>query len=280
MLGIQDVLIESGKISQIAPKLKSPKNAHVIDAKGSTLLPGLIDSHQHIDDGRYTLVTDALFGISTVIDLFTGGRGNTPREIHERVRNTEPGESADFQSAGICITVKGGHGTEYGLTIPTLDDPKDALAFIDARIAEGSDVIKIIYEDFGGRMPRLPKETMAAAIQAAHARGRLLSFTRARTRCNSRLDRRRCGRHSASFRQRSGRSELRANVFFTRRVHHSYAYRTGEPLRSSRQCCTWTRLAHRAVAARGRGCEIEDLRQEIQSVITTVLAHFLPCPFL
>jgi imidazolonepropionase-like amidohydrolase len=44
---------------------------------------------------------------------------------------------------------------------------------VDARIAEGSDLIKIIYEDFGGTMPRLPKASMEAAIRAAHSRGKL-----------------------------------------------------------------------------------------------------------
>jgi imidazolonepropionase-like amidohydrolase len=173
MLGIQNVLIDSGKILRIAPRLAVPRNTHVIYAKDGTLLPGFFDSHQHIDDGRYTLAVAALFAISTVIDLFTGGPGNTPRESHERVHNREPGTSADFLSAGICVTVKGGHGTGYGVTIPTLDDPLEAQTFIDARIAEGSDVIKIIYEDFGGKMPRLPKATMEAAVNAAHARGKL-----------------------------------------------------------------------------------------------------------
>jgi dihydroorotase-like cyclic amidohydrolase len=141
MLGIQDVLIESGKILRIAPTLEPAKGTVVINAKGATLLPGFFDSHEHIGDGRYTLAVAALFGISTVIDLFTAGNGNTPREIHERVRNVKPGESADFLSAGVCVTVKGGHGTEFGVTIPTLDNPADAQSFIDARIRRNQDYL-------------------------------------------------------------------------------------------------------------------------------------------
>ncbi len=173
MLGVRDVLVASGKITAVASKIKPPSNAVIVDAKGSTLLPGLFESHAHIGNGEYTLRTAALFGVTTVIDLFTAGPGNTPREIHERVRATPPGESADFLSAGICVTVKGGHGTEFGIPIPTLDDPAQAQAFVDDRIAEGSDLIKIIYEDFGGEMPRLPKATMEAVVKAAHARGKL-----------------------------------------------------------------------------------------------------------
>ncbi len=173
-LGVQDVLIESGIVRQIAPFVKLPQGAVLINAHGATLLPGLVDSHQHIGDGRYTLAAAALFGISTVIDLFTAGDGNTPREIHQRVKLVKAGESADFLSSGIAVTVKGGHGTEFGKNIPTLDDPAEAQRFISARIAEGSDVIKVIYEDFGGNIPRLPKATMSAAIKAAHEQGKLV----------------------------------------------------------------------------------------------------------
>ncbi|MGI8990168.1 MAG: amidohydrolase family protein [Bryobacteraceae bacterium] len=173
MLGIRDVLVASGKIAAIAPRIRPPSGTRVIDARGLTLSPGLFDSHAHIEDGGYYLRASALFGVTTVVDLGTAGPGNTPREIHERVRNAPPGESADFLSAGIFVTVKGGHGTEFGRSIPTLDDPAEAQSFVDARIAEGSDLIKIIYEDFGGKMPRLPKASMEAVIASAHARGKL-----------------------------------------------------------------------------------------------------------
>src|ERR671913_74664 len=54
---------------------------------------------------------------------------------------------ADMFSAGILVTAPGGHGTEYGMTIPTITSPDSAQAFVDARLAEGSDWIKIVYDD-------------------------------------------------------------------------------------------------------------------------------------
>ena len=57
-----------------------------------------------------------------------------------------------------------------------LSDPAQAQAFVDARIAEGSDYIKLILDDatvYGGHRPTLSKETLAAAIAAAHRRGKL-----------------------------------------------------------------------------------------------------------
>jgi len=42
------VLVEGNKISKIAKSIKAPAGATVIDAKGKTLMPGLIDAHAHI----------------------------------------------------------------------------------------------------------------------------------------------------------------------------------------------------------------------------------------
>ena len=77
---------------------------------------------------------------------------------------------------GTLATAPGGHGTEYGLRIPTLTSPDEAQAFVDARIQEGSDYIKIVYDDgklYGRNIPTLDKPTMTALVAAAHKRGKL-----------------------------------------------------------------------------------------------------------
>ncbi|RYE99923.1 MAG: amidohydrolase, partial [Oxalobacteraceae bacterium] len=70
----------------------------------------------------------------------------------------------------------GGHGTQFGVPIPTLSSPGEAQAFVDARIAEGSDFIKIVLEAGGhgiGAMNSLDIATATALIEAAHRRGKL-----------------------------------------------------------------------------------------------------------
>jgi len=42
------VLIDKGKIRDIGPDVKVPKGAEVIDAKGKTVMPGLVEAHCHI----------------------------------------------------------------------------------------------------------------------------------------------------------------------------------------------------------------------------------------
>jgi len=42
------ILIKDGKIAEIGPALKAPKDAKVIDAEGQFVMPGIIDCHSHI----------------------------------------------------------------------------------------------------------------------------------------------------------------------------------------------------------------------------------------
>lgn len=44
----QSILVEGDRITQVGANLKAPDGARVIDLSGSTVLPGLIDSHTHV----------------------------------------------------------------------------------------------------------------------------------------------------------------------------------------------------------------------------------------
>ena len=94
------------------------------------------------------------------------------RSRRRPARPTAPTSTAP----AILATAPGGHGTEYGMTIPTLTKPEEAQAWVDARIAEGSDYIKIVIEDgspYGRKIPTLDRATVAALVAAAHKRGKL-----------------------------------------------------------------------------------------------------------
>jgi imidazolonepropionase-like amidohydrolase len=167
------VVVRDGKIESVGADVKVPEGAERIDAAGGTLLPGLIDAHTHAFLGG--LDRALVFGVTTELDM-----GNAPAVVSRlREEQNRPGGApgrADLFSAGNLATVPNGHGTQFGLPIPTLTKPEEAQAWVDARVAEGSDYIKIAVEDFsayGGSRPTLDRATVAAVIEAAHARGKL-----------------------------------------------------------------------------------------------------------
>ena len=167
------VLVRDGRIAAVGPHIAIPEGAQVIDGSGKTLLPGLIDAHAHVWM-RAALKQQLIFGVTTVLDMFTDV--HFAAGMRKEQTAGQASDRADLYSAGTLITAPGGHGTEYPIKVPTLSDPSEAQAFVDARIAEGSDYIKLILDDasaYGGHRPTLSRETLAAAIAAAHQRGKL-----------------------------------------------------------------------------------------------------------
>jgi imidazolonepropionase-like amidohydrolase len=174
----QDVLIANGKISEVAKTGVKAANAELIDGKGRTLLPGLIDAHVHIVDRAEDAARQALkLGVTTQLDMFSGGE--RMKKI-KKIEAEDPSDVSDLRTAGVGATVPGGHPSQMGgPPFPTITGPEQAQDFVDARIAEGSDYIKIIHDDGSTwnwttkRVPMLDNATMRALVEAAHKRGKL-----------------------------------------------------------------------------------------------------------
>lgn len=167
------VVVHGGRIVAAGPKVKPPRGIEVIDGSGATLLPGFIDAHTHVYGGP-VLERALVFGVTTELDMFA--EPGSMRALRDEQAATGAPGRADVRSAGFLATAPGGHGTQYGLAVPTLTGPEEAQAWVDARLAEGSDYIKIVSEDgaaYGFERPALDHATIAALIQAAHGRRRL-----------------------------------------------------------------------------------------------------------
>jgi len=165
------VLIDGTRIVAAGAKVAVPKDAKVVDGNGKTLLPGLIDSHTHVFPG--SLERALRFGVTTELDMFTSLRMLDPLRAEQAKGPVT--NRADVYSAGTLVTVAGGHGSEY-FPIPTFKTGDDPQAFVDARIAEGSDYIKLIVETgeaYGMNLPTLSKSDLTALISAAHKRGKM-----------------------------------------------------------------------------------------------------------
>jgi imidazolonepropionase-like amidohydrolase len=166
------VVFQGDRIAAVGAKVFPPKGANVIDGTGQTLLPGFIDGHTHT--WGEALERALVFGVTTELDMFTAPP--FAKQMREEQAKTRPTGRADLYSAGYLATAPGGHGTEYGMPVPTLTKPEEAESWVDARVAEGSDYIKIVLEDgspYGRKIPTLDKATLKAVVQAAHQRKKL-----------------------------------------------------------------------------------------------------------
>jgi imidazolonepropionase-like amidohydrolase len=154
----------------------------VVDGAGKTLLPGLIDAHTHAVDG--SLAQAIAFGVTTELDMFS-----LPSNlVRQRRLAAERDDVADIRSAGVLATPPGGHPSQlfdaldgaaraaFGGDDPfdAISDPGEARAFVEARLAQGVDYLKIVIDDgatAGLDLPALRGDVVAALVDAAHAAG-------------------------------------------------------------------------------------------------------------
>jgi imidazolonepropionase-like amidohydrolase len=175
VLDHRSVVVADGRIIRVGA-VAATAGLSDVDGRGRTLLPGLIDAHVHVaDQVEEALAQAASLGATTVIDMWNGG------ERLPKIKQAEAADAPDLASvvtAGTGATAPGGHPSQMGgPPFPTISGPDEAQAFVDARIAEGSDFIKIIYDDLKELgfqpVPMLGRETLAALVEAAHRRGKL-----------------------------------------------------------------------------------------------------------
>jgi imidazolonepropionase-like amidohydrolase len=160
------VLVRGGRIAQVSTAPVRLAGVSEIDGSGHTLLPGLIDAHIHTAGDRQALVDAARYGVTTVVEMLAAP--THLRALRQGIAGA-PGLEADLFSAGGAATVPGGHG-QFSDIYPALARPEEAENFVAARIAEGSQFIKIIVErGFPDRpLPTLDWPTVRAVIAAAH----------------------------------------------------------------------------------------------------------------
>ena len=161
------VLVRDGRIVTLNAE-PATTGVERVDGRGRTLLPGLIDSHVHMWAPLATTEA-AVFGVTSALDMFS------PPVIAAQWDRGLPevGPVTDVRTASYPATAPGGHGTEFGVDVPTVTGPADAEAFVAARIAEGAAYIKIMYDTSHGAEHSIDERTLVALVEAAHAQGRM-----------------------------------------------------------------------------------------------------------
>ena len=200
------VLIHGNKIEQAGPMaFKLPANSRVIELKGLTVLPGLIEGHSHlflhpynevswndqvlresraertaraVNHARLTLMA----GFTTVRDLGTEGAMYDDAGLKKAItKGVVPGPRMIIATR--AIVAKGAYGPSY--SNPDLDLPQGAAEVgsraeleneVRTQISKGADVVKI-YADYrwgrnGEAAPTFSAEDLAAAVAIAKSSGR------------------------------------------------------------------------------------------------------------
>lgn len=158
LTGLQSIGIEGGLIGP------PPDEAdETVDGHGGVLLPGLIDAHVHLHhEGHLTEL--ARSGVTTAMDM-----ASWPAERMNGLRSKAG--MTDIRSAGLPATAP---GSLHSCILPLprealLSGAEDAEQFVQRRIVEGSDYVKVIAD-----IPGPGQDTLSAVTSAAHRHGRMV----------------------------------------------------------------------------------------------------------
>ncbi len=189
--GLEIVVAEDGSIAEVRPRQDAPSNAEVIDYGGdTTLLPGLVDGHQHLSWGSTPsalegLAHDRAFlrkqtlgnarlalaaGVTTVQDVGDGDY------LVVDVRNEVSGDPMlpRILASGPPITSVGGHCHFLG---GSETRPADVAATVREHAERGVDLIKVMASGGNvtpGSLPwdsQFDRETLRAIVTEAARHG-------------------------------------------------------------------------------------------------------------
>jgi imidazolonepropionase-like amidohydrolase len=199
------VLVRDHTIAEAGPSLKAPANARVVELKGCTLLPGLIEGHSHLFLHPYNetpwdeqvlkesraertarAVTHAAAtlqaGFTTVRDLGTEGAQYDDAGLKKAIeKGVVPGPHMLVATRAIVVAGSYGPKSEVAeLHLPQgaaeVGGPEELTKEIRTQIGHGADVIKL-YGDYRWGLHEKPEPTftvaeMTLAVEVAKSAGR------------------------------------------------------------------------------------------------------------
>jgi imidazolonepropionase-like amidohydrolase len=148
----------------VTAAMTSPASATLIDLRGMTVMPALIDTHVHLSTTRDALIEDlqqrVSQGIVAAQSLGSDGLG-TPLEVRDEFIPS----AARYLSAGRGITSPEPGRSEVPHWVTTTEEARQA---VRDEVARDVDIIKIWVDDRDGQYERLSPELYAAVIDEAH----------------------------------------------------------------------------------------------------------------
>lgn len=133
------LIISGGRISALGRfgKIRIPKNAQIIDAKGKFLIPGLWDMHVHIDEnGEWMFPLFIANGVTSVRDM-----GSSIKQIPIWKQMRRNGElMPQLFAAGPIVSGKIGDSDPRMVLV---GNRREAVETVDWLVAQGVDFIKV-----------------------------------------------------------------------------------------------------------------------------------------
>ncbi|NRH33116.1 amidohydrolase family protein [Rhodococcus sp. MS13] len=163
------VRLELGTIVELGDLVIARAHDDLIDGRGGTLVPGLIDSHVHLLPGAPAQALS--FGVTTVLDMFS-----KPPLVQRAISEGHERGNATVFSSSIGATAPGGHPSMMYAPFPYVSSAQEAADFVSARRNEGATYLKLFYESgqgVGMTLPSLELPTIRALVDAAHAENML-----------------------------------------------------------------------------------------------------------
>ena len=182
-------LVEDGVFTWVGRQgeREPPAGAARVDLAGKTVIPALIDAHQHLGltsvrDGSHSkdnytranliehLERSAYHGVAATMSL--GLEFDEPLAFE--LRDAVIPNAARFLTSGrgIAATPMAGPQSDYRLGIPRgASTASEGRAAVTELHGHGVDIVKIWVDDRGGTVPKLEPAVYRAIIEEAHARG-------------------------------------------------------------------------------------------------------------
>jgi imidazolonepropionase-like amidohydrolase len=160
------IVMENGRIREMAAGLAAPPNATVVDLTGKFVVPGIINGHGHVGPPPRDpqLRQYALYGVTTTTSMYFDQ--DDVQEFKQRQK------AGDLKGARI-MTVMYRFMSEPFKPGSEAKTPDEARAKVDEIVAKGTDFVKVWIDAQGGRYPKLTPEFTAAVMDQARKHGKI-----------------------------------------------------------------------------------------------------------
>ncbi len=167
------ILVNGTRFQQVGTvgQVQIPAGATNVSLAGKTVMPTIIDTHNHLSQTREALIDDlkrrAFYGVSAAQSMGQD-TADVPFQVREESRAGKIPGAARFFTAGRGITAPEPGRTMAPIWVTTVAEARKA---VQDNAAKKVDIIKIWVDDRMGMVKKLSPELYTAVIDEAHKSG-------------------------------------------------------------------------------------------------------------